>query len=72
MLAGRILDVYLMFAPPLQGANPVAGIWEIGVLAGVGAALTLAFYRGIREAAPVPLKDPYLEESSTITTRDRS
>jgi hypothetical protein len=63
VLAGRVLDVYLMVAPPLQGARPLAGIWEVGVLAGAGAALVLAFYRGIREAAPVPLNDPYLEES---------
>ena len=63
VLAGRVLDVYLMVAPPLQGARPLAGIWEIGVLAGAAGALVLAFYRGIREAAPVPLNDPYLEES---------
>jgi hypothetical protein len=63
VLAGRVLDVYLMVAPPLQGARPIAGIWEVGVLAGAGGALVLAFYRGIREAAPVPLNDPYLEES---------
>jgi hypothetical protein len=63
VIAGRILDVYLMVAPPLQGARPIVGIWEIGVLLGAGAALVLAFYRGILQAAPVPLKDPYLEES---------
>ena len=62
VLAGRVLDVYLV-APPLQGARPLAGIWEIGVLAGAAGALVLAFYRGIREAAPLPLNDPYLEES---------
>ncbi|HKW99184.1 MAG TPA: hypothetical protein VJN43_15705 [Bryobacteraceae bacterium] len=63
VLAGRVLDVYLMIAPPLQGARPVAGIWELGVLAGTGAVLVLSFYRGIRAAAPVPLNDPYLAES---------
>jgi len=63
VLAGRVLDVYLMVAPPLQGARPLAGLWEVGVLAGAAGALVLAFYRGIREAAPVPLNDPYLEES---------
>lgn len=63
VLAGRVLDVYLMVAPPLEGAHPLVGIWEVGVLAGAAGALVLAFYRGIREAAPVPLKDPYLEES---------
>ena len=63
VLSGRVLDVYLMVAPPLQGARPLAGIWEVGVLGGAAGALVLAFYRGIREAAPVPLNDPYLEES---------
>jgi hypothetical protein len=63
VLAGRILDVYLMIAPPLQGARPLLGIWEVGVLAGAAGVLVLAFYRGMRQAAPVPLNDPYLEES---------
>ena len=63
VLAGRILDVYLMIGPPLQGARPMLGIWEAGALAGAAAALVLTFYRGMRQAAPVPLNDPYLEES---------
>jgi hypothetical protein len=63
VLAGRFLDVYLMAAPPLQGAHPVLGIWEIGVLAGAAGAALLAFDRGMRQAPPVPLNDPYLEES---------
>ena len=63
VLAGRILDVYLMIAPPLQGAHPTVGIWEVGALAGTAGVVVLAFYRGIRAAAPVPLNDPYLEES---------
>jgi hypothetical protein len=63
VLAGRVLDVYLMIAPPLEGAHPLVGIWEVGVLAGAAGVLALAFDRGIRGAAPVPLRDPYLEES---------
>jgi len=63
VLAGRVLDVYLMMAPPLHGARPLLGIWEVGALAGTAAVLVLAFYRGIRAAAPVPVNDPYLEES---------
>ncbi len=63
VLAGRLLDVYLMVAPPIQGARPLFGIWEIGILAGAAGALVLAFYRGVRQAAPVPLNDPYLQES---------
>ncbi len=63
VLAGRVLDVYLMIAPPLAGPRPLFGLWEIGVLAAAAALLILAFYRAIRRAAPVPLNDPYLEES---------
>jgi hypothetical protein len=63
VLAGRILDVYLMIAPPIQGAHPAVGVWEVGALAGAAGIVVLAFYRGIRGAAPVPLNDPYLEES---------
>jgi hypothetical protein len=63
VLAGRVLDVYLMIAPPLQGAYPLIGIWEVGVLAGAAGVLGLAFDRGIRGAAPVPLNDPHLAAS---------
>jgi hypothetical protein len=63
LLAGRVLDVYLLIAPPLVGSKPAVGIWEVGMLAGAAGLLVLAFYRGIRGAAPVPLNDPYLEES---------
>ena len=63
VLAGRILDVYLLIAPPLEGPRPVAGIWEAGILAGAAGMLVLAFHRGMRGALPVPVNDPYLEES---------
>ena len=63
VLAGRVLDVYLLIAPPLVGSRPAIGIGGIGALAGAAGLLVLAFYRGIRAAAPVPLNDPYLEES---------
>jgi hypothetical protein len=63
VLAGRLLDVYLLIAPPLVGARPAFGIGTAGALAGAAGILVLAFYRAIREAAPVPLNDPYLEES---------
>src|SRR5262249_53875946 len=63
VLAGRFLDVYLLIAPPLVGSRPAVGIGTVGALAGAAGLLVLAFYRGIRAAAPVPLNDPYLEES---------
>jgi hypothetical protein len=63
VLAGRVLDVYLLVAPPLVGSRPAFGIGAAGALAVAAGIVVLAFYRGIREAAPVPLNDPYLEES---------
>jgi hypothetical protein len=63
VLAGRVLDVYLLIAPPLVGSRPAFGIGTLGALAGAAGVLVLVFYRGIRAAAPVPVNDPYLEES---------
>src|SRR5215831_6361729 len=63
VLAGRVLDVYLLIAPPLAGPRPAVGIGAAGALAVAAGILVLAFYRGIREAAPVPVNDPYLQES---------
>lgn len=63
VLAGRLLDVYLMIAPSAQGTRPHVGPNEVGLLLGVAAAVVLAFYRGLRGAAPAPVNDPYLEES---------
>jgi hypothetical protein len=63
VLAGRLLDVYLLIAPPVAGSRPAFGIGMLGALAGTAGILVLAFYRGIRAADPVPVNDPYLEES---------
>jgi hypothetical protein len=63
VLAGRILDVYLLIAPPLVGSRPILGIGTVGALAGSAGILVLAFYRGMRGAAAAPVNDPYLEES---------
>ena len=58
VLAGRILDVYLLIAPPLVGPRPAFGIGIAGALAGAAGILVLAFYRGMRGAASVPVNDP--------------
>jgi hypothetical protein len=63
VLAGRVLDVYVMVAPPLHGPRPILGVWELGLLAGLAAVLVLTVYYSLRQAAPVPINDPYLEES---------
>jgi hypothetical protein len=63
VLAGRVLDLYLMIAPPLSGGAPRVGIWEAGLLAGAVAVFLLVFLKAIRQAPVVPLRDPYLAES---------
>lgn len=63
VLAGRVLDVYLMIAPSAQGVRPHLGVGEVLLLPGIAAVVVLAFYRGLRAASPVPVNDPYLEES---------
>jgi hypothetical protein len=63
VLAGRVLNVYLLIAPPVVGSRPAISVGTIGALAGAAAMAVFAFYLGIRGAAPVPLNDPYLEES---------
>ena len=63
VLAGRCLDLYLMIAPPFEGAKPAFGIWEAGLLAGTAGVFTLIFAHAVRQAPPVPVKDPCLIES---------
>ena len=63
ILAGRWVDLYLMIFPPLVGANPVFGVWEVGFLLGTGGVFFLALFRTFRRASSVPLHDPFLAES---------
>jgi len=64
VLAGRWLDLYQMILPAVEpGPKPPFGVWEAGlVLGGIGLFL-LVFTRAMRQAAPVPVRDPYLMES---------
>jgi hypothetical protein len=62
VLAGRWLDVYLLILPAL-GSPLSLGLPELFIFAGCGGLFLLAFLRCFRSAAPVPQKDPYLEES---------
>lgn len=63
VVAGRCLDLYLMILPPFAGAQPVLGIWEVGLMAGAAALFGILFFRVLRNASLVPLQDPYLVES---------
>ncbi len=63
VLAGRLVDLYLMIYPPVAGETPTLGFWEIGPVAAAGAIFVLAFARSFRSRLPVPLADPRLTES---------
>ena len=62
VLAGRWLDLHLM-VNGAAGRAPSLGLWEIGPMLGATALFLLVFLRATAQAAPAPLRDPYLIES---------
>jgi len=63
VLVGRWIDLSAMIHPPVLGDAPPLGVPEIaGAIGGVGLAAWL-FIRSFSQAAPVPMNDPFLEES---------
>lgn len=62
VLAGRWLDLHLM-VNAAGGRAPALGLWEVGPIVAAAALFLLAFLRGTAQAAPAPLRDPYLVES---------
>ncbi len=63
VLAGRVLDLYLMIGPAAGSATPHFGIWEIAPFAAAGSVFVVVFLRAFRSAPPVPLGDPALATS---------
>jgi len=63
VMAGRVLDIYLLVIPATAGTVPVFGVWEVAPVCAAGAAFLLAFIRAIRQAPQVPHRDPFLSES---------
>ena len=63
LLAGRWLDLYLMIMPTFSGREPPVGAVELGMLAGGFGLFLFAFFRTLRRAPLVPVKDPFIEES---------
>ena len=59
LLAGRLLDVYLLVEPPILG-EAALGPWEIGPVAGALALYLRATLRALGAAPPVPARDPEL------------
>ena len=62
LLAGRWLDLYMMIMPAFQGI-PRFGIYELTVFAGYASLFVLIMLSWLSKKPPIPINDPYLEES---------
>jgi len=63
VLAGRVVDLYLMVGPALSTGGPAFGLWELAPFVAAGGLFVLVFSRAFRSAPPVPLGDPSLSAS---------
>jgi hypothetical protein len=64
ILAGRLIDLYLMIGPNGAGGDtPLVGIWEVGLALGAFGLFGHVFLRAFLAAPPVPRRDPFLSES---------
>ncbi len=64
LLLGRVVDLYLMIVPSIEGVGgPKFGIYEVGMLAGAIGLIALLMIRGLRGAAIVPQIDLRLQQS---------
>jgi len=62
LLAGRWFDLYLHVDLPALGSSPAIGCAEIGPALFAGGLAMLLVTAMFRRAAPVPLRDPLLEQ----------
>lgn len=63
VLIGRWVDLYTMLFPSSYPSGPPLGLWEAATalfVIGIGGTLAI---RSFSSGRPVPLKDPYLQES---------
>lgn len=63
VLAGRVLDLYVMIFPAVFPESPVFGIWEVGTIVAMAGLAGMLVVRALRKAPVIPLRDPYLHES---------
>ena len=63
MLAGQVLNLYVLVAPTLLPEGPVIGPWELGPIVGAFCLFLLLTLRGLSQAPLVPERDPLLSES---------
>lgn len=67
VLVGRWVDLYLMIFPPHM-ESPVFGIIEVAMFVGTLALLFWIFMRAFSKENPVPINDPFLDESLQLHT----
>ena len=63
VLAGRVLDLYLMVRPAVVSGGPSFGVWEAAPFLLAGVVFVVVFARAFRRASPVPIGDPWLAKS---------
>ncbi|OGC91659.1 MAG: hypothetical protein A2W25_13240 [candidate division Zixibacteria bacterium RBG_16_53_22] len=63
VVAGRILDLYLMIAAPFANGGPKIGIIELVMILGSLSLFLLIFIKAFRNANSFPTGDPFLAES---------
>jgi hypothetical protein len=63
VLLGRVLDMYLLIIPTVSESTPFASVAPLGIILGAIGVFILVFGKTLGNAALIPLKDPYLEES---------
>ena len=63
MVAGQVLNLFMLVQPALVGEQPIVGLWELGPIAGALGLFLWLTLRGLSQAALVPHRDPHLAES---------
>ena len=58
VLAGRLVDLYVLAGPPLMGESPRAGIWELAPVIGLVALFFLLALRELRRTESTALASP--------------
>lgn len=62
------LDLFLQVGPPLMGAEPVLGLWELGPLVGAVSLFFLIVLRAAGTVEAVPSRHPHLADSLSYHT----
>ncbi|HEX9795185.1 MAG TPA: hypothetical protein VGC54_14470 [Planctomycetota bacterium] len=63
VLAGHLIDLYLLMGPPLMDGGPRFGVWELVPIGGFVAFFFLLALHALGKQSAVPARDPYLAES---------